>query len=157
MANRNRLYRYLGVAGALFVPAVVFAQLDTFSPSDTLTSARLNGIISAINEATGHGRCRVAVQSPCGGALCTATCPNNFVVTGGGCRMNGAGTVKGVTPGFDPATVNLDVNGGFPAPNAFDAEDADPLDTEGGRQWDRYVCEAAAGTVQTVYALCCPL
>ena len=71
--------------------------------------------------------------------------------------MNGVGTIKGMTPGFDPASVDLNVNNGFPAPGAFDAANADPLHTAQGRQWDRYVCEAAEGTVQTVYATCCPL
>jgi hypothetical protein len=155
--DRKKLYKYAGVVGALFVPAIVLGQLQTFNASDALTSDRLNGMVNAINNASGHGRCRVALQNPCGGAICTATCPSNFVVTGGGCRTAGTGTLKGSTPGFDPASVDLAVNNGFPAPNAFDGDSADPLDTEGARQWDRYICEAAAGTMQSAYALCCPL
>jgi hypothetical protein len=157
MARFSKLSRYLGALGALLVPAAVFAQLAPFSASERLTSDRLNGMVEAINGGAGHARCRVAAQTSCAGTPCTALCPADFVVNGGGCRMNAAGTIKAMTPGFDPASVDLNVNNGFPAPGSFDGAAADPLHTAQGRQWDRYVCEAAEGTIQTVYAICCPL
>lgn len=158
-----------GVVGALLVPALVVAQIGTFfdesesfENGELLSADKLNRLVTLVRAAsdaqsTGWSRCRVAVVGGCSSTRCFATCPSGHVVTGGGCAMSPGSTMRIGRPAFDQLNSNGPFNG-FPAPLSFDGEDADPIvATESGPEWNRYDCEAASGTVQTVYAVCCPI
>lgn len=155
LSKTKRILQIVGGALAVCVPAVVVAQFQTNQP---LTAARLN-------QATSN-TCRIVVRTGASGGCttgttCNADCPVNHVVMGGGCRTSAAGNgLRGSAPRFssggfpDPDSFTADLQGG----GAVDGTPGSPANGVANPRWNSWGCESdGTGTVQTAYAICCPL
>ena len=161
MVGRKRHWTvYLGGVLALFVPALVIAQAvpGNFVEGEQLTATKLNQVLAALRsavttannaqstaESLRSSQCRMIVteagsNNQCQSAsVCLLACPVGTFIVGGGCDVNGGGSVFESMPTHTSPT--------FPASGVTLQQGA----------WTGWNCEATAGvTNMAAYAICCP-
>jgi hypothetical protein len=153
--------RYLGIIGAVLVPAAVIAAFNVphaFQTGEVLKADSLNtnfnavkaeleslqGRMAALETATADGAppkdCVWIWNNPCpagAGVDCIAQCPANKYAVAGGCH-----TVY-------PAAIT-ESHPGPPTGAAF------PPSGSSAKSWNQWACKAS-GDLRTAYALCCAI
>lgn len=183
MKKWPRSYRYLGVVGALLVPALAVAAFNLphgFMAGEVLTAANLNNNFNAVKQELESLQSRVTTleNGTVSKAEYQALAARVAALETSSTELNRV-SLKSCKwhyeqcnniPAFQECTAVCPVGtyalaGGCDAANASSmsedrpAPPGPPFPPSGSsaKLYDRYVCEASEGTFQNTYVLCCNL